>query len=64
MLVALSAYISPTTLLEFMVEHLITSSEDANVRRDDPQGSLTRFGEGVVLVETFAAIHEVRDGLD
>jgi mediator of RNA polymerase II transcription subunit 5 len=47
------------TLLDLMVEHLIERSEDPNTRSDDPQASMTRFGEGVVLVETFAALHQV-----
>lgn len=34
-------------------------SEEAGVRSEDPQGSMTRFGEGVVLVETFAAQYKV-----
>lgn len=42
-----------------MVQQLIEHSEEASVRSDDPQGSMTRFGEGVVLVETFSALHDV-----
>ncbi len=42
-------------LLELMVAHLLNPADDPMARSDDPQGSLTKFGEGIVLVE--AAVH-------
>lgn len=38
-----------------MVAHLLNPADDPMARSDDPQGSLTKFGEGIVLVE--AAVH-------
>lgn len=47
------------TFLELITSCLIEKSDDTGTRSEDPQGSMTRFGEGVVLVETFAAQYEV-----
>ncbi|WVR09129.1 hypothetical protein IAU60_006191 [Kwoniella sp. DSM 27419] len=55
LLTALTGYISPGSLLETLVKHLIEAPVDESARNDDPQGSLTRFGEGVMLVEAMVA---------
>ena len=47
------------TFLELATSCLIDKSDDTGTRSEDPQGSMTRFGEGVVLVETFAAQYDV-----
>jgi hypothetical protein len=41
------------------VASLIDRTEDPSIRSEDPQGSMTRFGEGVILVETFVAQYGV-----
>ena len=46
--------------MELATSCLIDKSDDTGTRSEDPQGSMTRFGEGVVLVETFAAQYKVR----
>jgi len=46
-------------MLDIMTTSLLEGSEDPSIRSEDPQGSMTRFGEGVVLVETFAAQYKV-----
>ncbi|ODN95713.1 hypothetical protein L198_04331 [Cryptococcus wingfieldii CBS 7118] len=47
---------SPTSLLDLMEQRLLTAYAelDEYTRSEDPQGCLTRFGEGVVLIESFA----------
>ncbi|WVQ81411.1 hypothetical protein IAT38_003535 [Cryptococcus sp. DSM 104549] len=52
LLASLGTTLPPCTLLSLMVEHLL-GDLDESARADDPQGYLTRFGEGVVLVENF-----------
>lgn len=55
LLAALTTIIPPRTLLEILVDRLLDSPIDEGARQDDPQGVLTRWGEGVVLVE--ATVH-------
>lgn len=55
----MTAYCPAATLLDLATKHLIEKLEDANIRSDDPQGSMTRFGEGVVFVESLAAQFKV-----
>lgn len=52
-------YIPASSLLNLATAHLINKSEDSHVVSEDPQGSMTRFGDGVVFVQTFAAQHQV-----
>lgn len=54
-----SAYIMPMTLLDLLTTHLLDRAEDEVMRAEDPQGSLIRFGAGVVLVEAICAQFEV-----
>ncbi|WVQ75456.1 hypothetical protein IAR50_005081 [Cryptococcus sp. DSM 104548] len=47
---------SPSALLDLMEQRLLMAYAelDEYTRSEDPQGCLTRFGEGVVLIESFA----------
>ncbi|WVW79235.1 hypothetical protein I302_101201 [Kwoniella bestiolae CBS 10118] len=56
---ALITQISPLALLDIMQKQLLDLGVDEQGRNDDPQGSLTRFGEGVALVEAFVAYHQL-----
>lgn len=58
LITALTAHITPADLLDMATEHLIQKLEDPNARSEDPQGSMTRFGEGVIFVETLAAQYQ------
>ncbi|OXG18206.1 hypothetical protein C361_04327 [Cryptococcus neoformans Tu259-1] len=53
---ALVTFISPLSLYTLMSDRLLEaySELDEFARSDDPQGYLTRFGEGVILLESFA----------
>ncbi|KGB76012.2 hypothetical protein CNBG_1850 [Cryptococcus deuterogattii R265] len=53
---ALATFISPSSLYTLMSDRLLEaySELDEFARSDDPQGYLTRFGEGVILLESFA----------
>lgn len=46
-------------MLDLLVASLIDRTEDSSIRSEDPQGSMTRFGEGIILVETFVAQYGV-----
>jgi hypothetical protein len=46
-------------MLDLLVASLIDRTEDPSIRSEDPQGSMTRFGEGAILVETFVAQYGV-----
>jgi len=59
LLACIGASCPPATFLDLATSCLIDKSDEAGVRSEDPQGSMTRFGEGVVLVETFAAQYKV-----
>lgn len=59
LLSALTAYLPPQSLLDLAFHHFVDQSEDASIRADDPQGSMTRFGEGVVFIEAVAAQYSV-----
>lgn len=59
LLTALTAYIPASNLLALATEHLIDKPEDPSIRSEDPQGSMTRFGEGIVFIETLAAQYQV-----
>jgi mediator of RNA polymerase II transcription subunit 5 len=59
LLAVLAAYTSPATLLDTLTKHLLDPPDDVAQREMDPQGTLTRFGEGVVLVEAVAAQYQV-----
>jgi mediator of RNA polymerase II transcription subunit 5 len=59
LLATLLAVISPASLLDVLVTKLLNPPDDAAGCADDPQGSLTRFGEGVVLVEAVVALFDV-----
>ncbi|WWC73192.1 uncharacterized protein I206_107158 [Kwoniella pini CBS 10737] len=55
----LTSTISAKALLSLMEKQLLDIGVDENSRNDDPQGSLTRFGEGVALVEAFVAFYQL-----
>jgi mediator of RNA polymerase II transcription subunit 5 len=59
LLAALSEVIAPASLLDLLVEKLLDPPDNESARADDPQGSLTRFGEGVMLVESVVALFDV-----
>ncbi|KAK6904403.1 hypothetical protein I203_105216 [Kwoniella mangroviensis CBS 8507] len=59
LLACLTTQISPLALLDLMQERLLDLGVDEQSRNDDPQGSLTRFGEGVALIEAFVAHHQL-----
>ncbi|WVF65645.1 hypothetical protein IAT40_000376 [Kwoniella sp. CBS 6097] len=59
LIIALTGTITPASLAELLVKHLVDAPLDESMRLDDPQGSLTRFGEGVVLVEAVVAHFEL-----
>jgi mediator of RNA polymerase II transcription subunit 5 len=59
LLACIAAHCPPATFLDLATSSLIDKSDDTGVRSEDPQGSMTRFGEGVVLVETFATQYKV-----
>lgn len=44
-----------TVWMRSFESHLLQEQEELASRTDDPQGSLTRFGEGVLLVEAFVS---------
>ena len=53
----LTACVNATTLLDLVEKHLLNSQPpDA----DDPQGAVTRFGEGVVFAETVVSLCHLR----
>ncbi|WWC91311.1 uncharacterized protein L201_006254 [Kwoniella dendrophila CBS 6074] len=49
----LQLHINPLDILDIMISQLLNLGVDEQSRNDDPQNSLTRFGEGVALVESF-----------
>ncbi|KAK4687983.1 mediator of RNA polymerase II transcription subunit 5, partial [Tremellales sp. Uapishka_1] len=55
LLAALSTFIRPNPLLDLLVSHVVDVPSDPVARENDPQGSLTRFGEGLILVEAVAS---------
>ncbi|WWC64128.1 uncharacterized protein I303_106736 [Kwoniella dejecticola CBS 10117] len=55
----LTSTISSTALLAIMEKQLLDIGVEETSRNDDPQGSLTRFGEGVALVEAFVAHYQL-----
>ncbi|WRT68969.1 uncharacterized protein IL334_005951 [Kwoniella shivajii] len=59
LLAVLEHHILPLTLLRIMERQLLDLGVDEASRGDDPQGSLTRFGEGVALVEAFVAHYKL-----
>ncbi|OCF40251.1 hypothetical protein I317_05945 [Kwoniella heveanensis CBS 569] len=59
LITALTGSVSPAELGDLLVKHLLDAPLDESTRMDDPQGSLTRFGEGVVLVEAVVAHFEL-----
>ena len=59
LLTALTFYIPASNLLSLATEHLVNKPEDPSIRSEDPQGSMTRFGEGILFVETLAAQYQV-----
>ncbi|KAL1406022.1 hypothetical protein Q8F55_007705 [Vanrija albida] len=50
----ISAYITPCSLLDLLVTHLLGDAEDPT-RAEDPQAALIRFGSGVTLIEVLCA---------
>ena len=52
---ALSGYVNAAIILDLAVKHLLDTADDSSTRSEDPQGALTRFGEGVVFVEALVA---------
>jgi mediator of RNA polymerase II transcription subunit 5 len=56
---AITSKITPSALFALAVEHMVETSEDPNIISEDPQGSMTRFGEGLLFVETLAAQYQV-----
>ncbi|RSH95318.1 mediator complex subunit [Saitozyma podzolica] len=59
LLAALSAVMPPASLLDHLVEKLLDPPDNESARADDPQGSLARFGEGVMLVESVVALFDL-----
>ncbi|WVQ93306.1 hypothetical protein IAU59_000374 [Kwoniella sp. CBS 9459] len=59
LITALTGTVTPAALVELLVKHLLDAPLDESTRVDDPQGSLTRFGEGVALVEAAVAHFEL-----
>ncbi|ORY26244.1 mediator complex subunit Med5-domain-containing protein [Naematelia encephala] len=55
LIACLAAASPPAVLLGLLEKNLLDRPDDVNLRADDPQGTMTRFGEGVMLVE--AAVH-------
>lgn len=55
LMVVVAAYITPSTLLDLAVTQLLDHVEDESARSADPQGSLIRFGCGVVFIEGLCA---------
>lgn len=54
----ISAYITPCSLLDLLVTHLLGDVEDPT-RAEDPGAALIRFGSGVTLIEVLCAQFEV-----
>ena len=52
---ALSGYVNAATILDMAMKRLIDFPDDASIRSEDPQGALTKFGEGIVFVEALVA---------
>lgn len=59
LLASLTTIIPPKALLAVSVDRLLEAPIDESARNDDPQGVLTRFGEGVVLVEAVVQAFEL-----
>ncbi|BEI80974.1 hypothetical protein CcaverHIS002_0201340 [Cutaneotrichosporon cavernicola] len=55
LLALVTAYITPKSLLELIVTHLLDHVEDQSSRIEDPQTSLTHFGPSVVLADALCA---------
>lgn len=55
LLALVTAYITPKSLLDLIVTHLLDHVEDQSSRAEDPQTSLTHFGPGVVLADALCA---------
>lgn len=55
LLALVTAYITPKSLLDLIVTHLLDHVEDQSSRVEDPQTSLTHFGPGVVLADALCA---------
>ncbi|CAK9782940.1 hypothetical protein CC85DRAFT_329441 [Cutaneotrichosporon oleaginosum] len=55
LLALVTAYITPKSLLDLIVTHLLDHVEDQSSRIEDPQTSLTHFGPGVVLAVALCA---------
>ncbi|WOO83502.1 Mediator of RNA polymerase II transcription subunit 5 [Vanrija pseudolonga] len=54
----ISAYITPCSLLDLLVTHLLRDAEDPT-RAEDPGAALIRFGSGVTLIEVLCAQFEL-----
>ena len=52
-LASLGGCINPALWLDVIRSHLLEHPDDPETRKEDPQGSSQRFGEGVVLAEAF-----------
>ncbi|GMK56239.1 hypothetical protein CspeluHIS016_0300790 [Cutaneotrichosporon spelunceum] len=55
LLALVTAYITPKSLLDLIVTHLLDHVEDQSSRIEDPQTSLTHFGPSVVLADALCA---------
>jgi mediator of RNA polymerase II transcription subunit 5 len=51
--------VAPSDFLSLLNNKLLEIPEDSDSKGDDPQASLTKFGEGVILVESYASYFKV-----
>nr|ODN90653.1 hypothetical protein L203_01764 [Cryptococcus depauperatus CBS 7841] len=62
LLSAITTYVCPPSFLQLTTSHLLSEPAEIDnlARSEDPQGYLTKFGEGIVLIESFVREFELR----
>ena len=61
LIASVAAILPPAELLAILTTHLVEPEDDLVARSEDPQGSMTKFGEAMILVECVVAHFNVRE---